>query len=251
MLSFMLQIEIKAGFEGRALESLSAIQRAAHRDAGCHNFVWMRRQDDPRQFTLFEQWESKAALDAHLATHPVWDAFVPCLQGDPISHEFDLVTALLGGGITEADTRGFADDWFDKLSRHVPVDQLLPDLAEAGLRLKFPEQTITSRDEFVAWYDQVGEQFDDQSHEIERFALRSTPDGAQVDVVVVWRAVRRDDRTALAMRATQSWLLGNTGVDGRPVIIEYDVRSLVDIQGDQAAHDPHGVAAEPRNVVAS
>jgi quinol monooxygenase YgiN len=47
------------------LEGLVAPTRA---EAGCHQYEMLRSTSDPTLFTFVEEWESDAALDAHLAT---------------------------------------------------------------------------------------------------------------------------------------------------------------------------------------
>ena len=109
MLTSTYQIKIKPGCESRALETLAAIQRAAHRDEGCVNFVWLRQKEEPSCFMLFEQWESQAALDASRSKGAdSWEAFVPCLAGAPSATEYELVTALLGTGLSDAAITAFA-----------------------------------------------------------------------------------------------------------------------------------------------
>jgi quinol monooxygenase YgiN len=45
---------------------LTAITRAE--DDGCLTYVFHQRQDNPREFMLYEQWRDEASLDAHV-TH--------------------------------------------------------------------------------------------------------------------------------------------------------------------------------------
>ncbi len=44
---------------------LTAMTRAE--DEGCLTYVFHQRQDNPREFLLYEQWRDEAALDAHVA----------------------------------------------------------------------------------------------------------------------------------------------------------------------------------------
>jgi len=135
----------------------------------------------------------------------------------------------IGTGLSDAAITAFAREWFDKLSRHVPVEELLPLLSNVGPRMQFPERTITNREGFRAWYAEVGDAYSQQSHDIERLEVRRSSTATEVDVVVVWNATRRADLTSLLMRATQTWTIGNTGPRGAPVIIEYIVKTLENI----------------------
>jgi quinol monooxygenase YgiN len=229
MLTFMFHITVKTGYESTAIATLAAIEKAAHQDAGCRHFVWLQQQHTPRRFTLFEQWESQEALDAHKAKGMAqWQAFEPCLDGDPVSEEFRLV-APLAQRLTEDEIRAFVTAWFDKLSRHVAVEELLPMLADDDLHMVFPEKTLRNQAAFRAWYAEVGRAYSHQEHLLEQLTIQNNAAEAALEVVVVWRAENRSDAARLAMRAVQSWTVKRSAATGQPIILTYLVRSLENV----------------------
>lgn len=90
MLSFMLNLKVKEDFVDKAVESLSAIDRAAQGHEGRISFRWFQHLEEPVRFTLVEQWESQEALDQHIPRIiDIWNAFTPCLDGEPVSTRLD------------------------------------------------------------------------------------------------------------------------------------------------------------------
>ena len=122
----------------------------------------------------------------------------------------------------------FGQSWFDKLNRHVDVENIIEMVSETYLEMVFSEQTIKDRQEFRQWYKTVGETYYDQNHTIEKFDVQIS-DAAEIDVVVVWRAKQRADDESLAVRVTQSWIVTQSLTTGLPVITKYVVNSFSDI----------------------
>lgn len=86
MLSFMLNLKVKEEDLDRAQEALGRIDTAAQGHEGKITFSWFRHADDQTSFTLFEQWENKECLDAHVSKIiDIWNAFVPCIEGAAVS----------------------------------------------------------------------------------------------------------------------------------------------------------------------
>lgn len=86
MLSFFLNLSVKEGCVDKAVEALSAIERATQEHKGKITFMWFQHLDDPKAFSLVEQWEDQAALDAHIPKiMDIWKGFTPCLDGNPVS----------------------------------------------------------------------------------------------------------------------------------------------------------------------
>jgi quinol monooxygenase YgiN len=86
MLSFLLNLTVKEGCVDKAIEALSAIDRATQEHKGKITFMWFQHLDNPKTFSLLEQWENQAALDAHIPRIiDIWNGFTPCLDGDPVS----------------------------------------------------------------------------------------------------------------------------------------------------------------------
>ncbi|MFI9276208.1 hypothetical protein ACIGXM_36870 [Kitasatospora sp. NPDC052896] len=119
----------------------------------------------------------------------------------------------------------FAQEWFDDLSTHEPVDRLLARVADTDLEMVFPERTLRSHADFVDWYAVVGEAFTDQTHRIEAFRSESHGDRVEVTVTVVWTATLTSDGTRSAFRVNQTWQLRTTP-GGRPRIVKYQVGEL-------------------------
>ena len=68
MLTIVFDVTVKEGREEEFAELAKEMMRTTHaQDDGCAAFVWHRQVDDPRKFTLYEQWRDQAAVDAHLA----------------------------------------------------------------------------------------------------------------------------------------------------------------------------------------
>ncbi|WIM92816.1 putative quinol monooxygenase [Actinoplanes oblitus] len=231
MITCTLSIEVRPGSEERAIDTLSRIERGTRGDAGLIQFIWLRDEADPRRFLLFEQWATQADLDAHLAKDPsLWQQFEPALAGPAVAGRYHPV-AQLTQPPRDDEVRDFARDWFDRLSRHEPVERLLPLLSDHDLEMVFPDATMTNEDEFRGWYRTVGEQFADQSHDLESIQVRPVPASADVtcDVVVVWRARQTADDQRIAARARQSWRLSRSPRTGGPVIVSYRVLALDDL----------------------
>ncbi len=229
MVTFMFHIRVKPGCEARALRTLSTIERESRAHEGCIAFTWLQRNDVPHEFMLFEQWEDEAALEAHKARSPgTWDEFVPCLDGEPYSHSFRSVSAM-ATPLSEDETRSFVQQWFDKLSAHVDVEDLLPMISSGpDLEIAFPERTLTSHAEFRQWYEGIGNEYSAQAHDVEAVAVRPLEDGGTgLDVTVVWKADRRDG-SSVSARADQSWELRRSFSTGAPEIVKYRVLSLTD-----------------------
>lgn len=229
MLTFMLHITVKEGCEAEAVETLTAIENEAHKDHGCLNFSWLQHEQEPHRFTLFEQWESQDDLDAHLNRDTSrWERFVPCLVGEPRSESFYSVNTL-GGPPKEEDVKDFVRIWFDRLSRHVAVEELLPMLEDDGLEMVFPEVTLKSKREFTQWYAKVGQAFDDQVHVLEKLDVQLMPSAAAIHLDVVWKTRLTSDGSHKAYHAQQAWRMRRSPVTRRLVIVNYQVQSFDEI----------------------
>jgi quinol monooxygenase YgiN len=56
------------GKEAEAEEAFRALVAPTHAEDGCVLYALHRGADDPRRLTFIERWESREALDAHLAS---------------------------------------------------------------------------------------------------------------------------------------------------------------------------------------
>lgn len=131
--------------------------------------------------------------------------------------------------LSQAEIDSFVQTWFQGLNEHIDVERMLPLVADDGLEMVFPEQTLRSHADFRSWYAAVGENFTDQDHDVEAVTSRPQDDGVALDVTVVWRAVQTADGAPLAMRAQQSWFLDRSPATAAPRIVTYHVHSLAAI----------------------
>lgn len=122
-------------------------------------------------------------------------------------------------------SEAFTVEWFDRLSRHDPLDLMLPLLARDGLEMAFPERTLHDHDDFADWYGVVGTAFTDQRHTLERFHSAVRGDLVDVELTVLWTATQTADGTRSAFRVNQAWqLIKGPGEQLR--ILNYQVGSL-------------------------
>jgi quinol monooxygenase YgiN len=56
------------GAEDRLRDVLTALVVESRQEQGCLRYDLLRSDDDPQEFALYEEWESVAALNAHLRT---------------------------------------------------------------------------------------------------------------------------------------------------------------------------------------
>jgi quinol monooxygenase YgiN len=221
----MMHIRVRPGCEKPTVDTLSAIERQALSDAGRVNFGWFQDEQDPYQFTLFEQWRSQADLDQHLKGNPGrWEAFVPCLDGEPQSQNLRAVDDL-AAPLADDEVRTFVQRWFDTLSAHPDIDELLPMIVTDGMTMQFPDATLTSEAEFRSWYDEVGRANHDQSHHVDQLDVSIDPAAAAagVELSVLWTTHQEPGGAASVFRARQIWRLVRSFTTGRPAITEYRV----------------------------
>jgi quinol monooxygenase YgiN len=65
VLTIIAHVKAKPGMERRMREDLLALLTPTRSEAGCITFDLLADINDPTVFMLYENWESKAALDAH------------------------------------------------------------------------------------------------------------------------------------------------------------------------------------------
>lgn len=237
MITFTLDITVREGSEQQSLLTLAEIERRTQDDPGRVTFRWLQDELDPYRFTLVEQWARQEDLDRHLAKDPaLWDSLAPALVGEPVSRRLRGVAGPAQPP-SQQEVRTFAVRWFDLLSAHAPVEELLAMLAGRGLDMRFPDARLQDEASFRTWYDVVGHSFDEQSHTLERLEVSPAPvpqgwSGADVgaasdvEVVVVWRARSLTDGSRIEARAHQSWQVARAFARDALVIVGYDVRSL-------------------------
>jgi quinol monooxygenase YgiN len=231
MITSMLRIRVRPGYEQRAIDTLSGIERHARQDDGLVYFTWLRDERDRGAFTLFEQWESQADLDRHLnGDSSRWQRFVPCLAEAPRPESFRPVSELAAAPGPD-EVGQVVRDWFSKLSAQVPVRDVLPMLVTDGLVMELPEGTLTSDAEFRKWYARIGNAYYGQSYELEYLEAAEVPGSLAVDVelTVRWKVRRTGDGASLAFRTRQSWRLVRCPRTGRALIARCQVREMTEL----------------------
>ncbi|MFD7639996.1 hypothetical protein ACFV4P_05040 [Kitasatospora sp. NPDC059795] len=124
------------------------------------------------------------------------------------------------------EIREFAQNWFDLLSRHDPVEDLLPLVVDEGLDMAFPERTLRSHADFRDWYTVVGEAFADQSHTLETFTATEADGLVDIELTVIWAAKHLAEGHRAAFRVRQTWQLTRDPATGVPRIARYRVVTL-------------------------
>ncbi|WAL73581.1 hypothetical protein OU787_19945 [Kitasatospora sp. YST-16] len=127
------------------------------------------------------------------------------------------------------EIREFAQNWFDLLSSHKPVEELLPLVADEGLEMAFPERTLRSHADFRDWYAAVGGAFADQSHTLEEFTATEADGLVGIELTVVWAAEHLAEGHRKVFRVQQSWQLARDPATGAPRIVRYRVGTLTPV----------------------
>ena len=70
----LARVRARAGREAEVQRLLLALVAPSRAEAGCLNYDLHQSMDDPTEFMFYENWTSRAALDAHLDM-PYLDAF--------------------------------------------------------------------------------------------------------------------------------------------------------------------------------
>lgn len=65
-LTVVAHIKAKPGAESQVRQELLSLVAPGRKDAGCQNYDLHQSLENPAQFMFFENWTSKALLDAHL-----------------------------------------------------------------------------------------------------------------------------------------------------------------------------------------
>jgi quinol monooxygenase YgiN len=73
---------------------LTGLVGPTRKEAGCIRYQLYRNSADARDFTFIEEWESDAALDAHLKRphlQAAFAAFPDLVEGTPVVNRYSLV----------------------------------------------------------------------------------------------------------------------------------------------------------------
>src|SRR4030042_2680727 len=92
--------------------------------------------------------------------------------------------------LTAVAIRKMAIEWYRKLDVHAPMVEILPMLAEKGLKMRFPEATLSGQGAFEGWYQGGIRIFFDEAHKGKRIRSVIRGNRAKVKIVVRWAASR-------------------------------------------------------------
>ncbi len=68
MICLAVTFVVKPGHEDEAIGLFARLTEATRGEPGCRMYLAHRSTDDPRRFFLYEQYDDRAALDAHRAS---------------------------------------------------------------------------------------------------------------------------------------------------------------------------------------
>ncbi|MDJ0687495.1 MAG: hypothetical protein QNJ41_03200 [Xenococcaceae cyanobacterium MO_188.B32] len=138
--------------------------------------------------------------------------------------------------ITQAEVQELADVWYKKLDVHAPLEEFKPLLADAGVKMVFPEATVEGWEGFSGWYERVIGIFFDEVHTLKE--VTTTPKGddkADVKVVVKWEASvwkpPAPTSERIVLDAYQTWEVQRSPETGKPVVLTYIVDELKYYEG--------------------
>jgi len=137
--------------------------------------------------------------------------------------------------LTEAAIRKMAIEWYGKLDVHAPMVEILPMLADKGLKMKFPEATLSGQAGFEDWYQGVIRIFFDEVHKVKSVKSVIKGNKAKVKIVVRWEAsrwrppARFSDR--IVMDAFQTWDVQMSKKTGNPEVVTYIVDRIAYVKG--------------------
>jgi hypothetical protein len=138
----------------------------------------------------------------------------------------------MGQPLKKDEVTAMVNDWYQQLDVHAPMVNILPLLSDNGLRMVFPEATLTTLSEFESWYQRVIRTFFDEVHTMKELNVTVNGDGSQADIklCVYWEASvwSPPDRLSkrLMMDAYQTWVVKRSASSGKPVIVTYVVDKL-------------------------
>jgi hypothetical protein len=138
----------------------------------------------------------------------------------------------MGQPLTKDEVTAMVNDWYQQLDVHAPMVNILPLLSDNGLRMVFPEATLTTLAEFESWYQRVIRTFFDEVHTMKELNVTINADGSQADIklCVYWEASvwSPPDRLSkrLMMDAYQTWVVKRSPTSGKPVVVTYVVDKL-------------------------
>ena len=95
----LARVKARAGHEEEVRRLLLALVAPSRAETGCLNYDLHQSADDPTEFMFYENWTSRAALDAHM-DRPHLDEFDTRAEGllaAPVEITFWQMTSELAG----------------------------------------------------------------------------------------------------------------------------------------------------------
>ncbi len=139
-----------------------------------------------------------------------------------------------GAALSQEEVEAFAVDWYRKLDRHAPSEELTAMVAE-DVDLQLPEGPVIGVAAFREWYEGVVRIFFDEIHVVERTTVSWKNQRALVKVLVNWQARRWSPPAArsqwIGFDADQDWEMIRSAASGRPLIARYVVNELRPMPG--------------------
>ena len=136
--------------------------------------------------------------------------------------------------LTRQEVEAFAIDWYRKLDRHAPPEELTAMVAD-DVELQLPEGPVIGAAAFGEWYEGVIRIFFDEIHVVERTVVSWKDQRALVKVLVNWQARRWHPPAArsqwIGFDADQDWEMIRSAATGRPLIARYVVNELRPMPG--------------------
>ena len=148
---------------------------------------------------------------------------VPAAQAEPLPSAYrEAIQRQRENRFNENEIIAFVYRVYAMYDEHVPVERYLPLLARRGLEMRFPEQTLHSREDFKRWYAGIGTNIASNTHTLDSVRVRVLGGGRyEADIIGLWQAETRKGEY-VRFKFHQRWTL----TDGRgpdPVIQTYVV----------------------------
>jgi hypothetical protein len=147
----------------------------------------------------------------------------PAAQGEPPPAAYrEAIQRQRENRFNENEIIAFVYRIYAMYDEHVPVGRYLPLLARHGLEMRFPGETLHSREDFKRWYAGIGNNIASNTHTLDSVRVHVLGGGRyEADIVGLWQAETRKGEY-VQFKFRQRWTLADGhGVD--PVIQTYVV----------------------------
>jgi len=141
--------------------------------------------------------------------------------------------------LSDSTIRTLANEWFEALDRHAPLDEVMRFLSnDDEFEMRLPEGVLRGSSGFADWYGMATTRFFDQRQTITSLATESTGDEADevsVDIDVNWQARTRNPSGPtsqwIGFDVKQTWVVV-PGSDGTGAKIKtYSINGLTPMPG--------------------